>query len=257
MSKRILVIPDLQIKEGVPTEHLKWIGRLIADKQPDVIVQIGDFADMPSLSSYDVGKKSFEGRRYSKDIEAVHRAMEELMSPVIELIAHQRANKKKVYKPKLVLTLGNHEDRITRAINNDPKLEGLISIDDLQFSNWGWEVVPFLEVVQIEGVCFSHYFTTGVMGRPVTSPAALLSKKHVSCVMGHVQTDGIASQYTGEGKRITGLFAGSCYMHQEDYLGPQGNKHWHGVWMLNDVRDGEFEPMQLSLRYLNKKYGDK
>jgi hypothetical protein len=257
MSKRILIIPDLQIKPDVPTDHLGLIGKLIADKRPDVIVQIGDFADMPSLSSYDVGKKSFEGRRYSKDIASVHRGMEELMLPVIELIERQKQNKHKVYRPRLVLTLGNHENRIARAIENDPKLEGLISVDDLQFKNWGWEVHDFLKVVEIEGVCFSHYFTTGVMGRPVTTPAALLSKKHVSCVMGHVQMDGVATQYTGTGKRITGIFAGSCYMHEEEYLGPQGNRHWHGVWMLNDVRDGEFETMQLSLAYLQKKYGEK
>jgi hypothetical protein len=73
--------------------------------------------------------------------------------------------------------------------------------------------------------------------------------------MGHVQQDGIASQYTAEGKRITGLFSGACYLHDEDYMGPQGNVHWRGVWMLNDTHDGEFEPMQVSLKYLQHKYG--
>ena len=74
--------------------------------------------------------------------------------------------------------------------------------------------------------------------------------------MGHSQIDGIASQYTGNGKRITGIFAGGCYLHKEEYLGPQGNNHWRGVWMLNDVHDGEFDVMPLSLKYLNKKYGE-
>jgi hypothetical protein len=52
-----LFIPDVQAKEGVPFDHLDWIGRFIVDKKPDVIIQAGDFADMPSLSSYDRGKK--------------------------------------------------------------------------------------------------------------------------------------------------------------------------------------------------------
>ena len=56
---KICVIPDCQIKEGVPTEHLEWAGQYIADKKPDVIVNIGDFWDMPSLSSYDKGRKDF------------------------------------------------------------------------------------------------------------------------------------------------------------------------------------------------------
>jgi len=252
---RILVIPDVQAKPNVPLEHLNWIGQLIADKQPEVIVQIGDFADMPSLSSYDVGKKVFEGRRYRDDVQAVLDAQAILLFPFRELQVKQITNKKKVYSPRLIMTLGNHDERINRAVNNDAKLDGVLSITDLEYEQFGWEVHPFLDVVEVNGVCFSHYFTSGVAGRPVTSPNALITKKHVSCVMGHVQQDGIASQYTAQGKRITGLFAGACYLHDEDYMGPQGNVHWRGVWMLNDVHDGEFEPLQLSLKYLEKKYG--
>lgn len=252
---KILVIPDCQVKEGVPINHLEHIGKFIADKRPDVIVNLGDFSDMPSLSSYDVGKKSFEGRRYTKDIEASQIAMATLLTPLVMLQNQQRRNKEKIYKPRMVLTLGNHEERIIRAVEKDAKLEGLLHINDLGYHTFGWEVYPFLDVVEIEGVCFSHYFTTGVMGRAVTSPNALVTKKHTSCVMGHVQQDGIASQYTANGKRITGIFAGGCYQHDEAYLGPQGNVHWRGVWMLHDVKDGEFEPMQVSLKYLAERYG--
>lgn len=251
---KILVLPDMQVKPGVPMEHLDWIGKFIVDKRPDVIVNIGDFADMPSLSSYDVGKKDFEGRRYKKDVEAVHQAQWKLLDPLRDYQARQADNKKKKYKPRLVLTLGNHEQRIFRAVNNDPKLEGLLKIEDLGYEDNGWEVYPFLEVVMIEGVAFSHYFTTGVMGRPVTTPNALITKKHMSCVMGHVQADGIASQYRADGKRITGIFAGCCYLHDEDYLGAQGNNHFRGIWMLYDVKDGEFNALQIPLSYLKEKY---
>lgn len=252
---KILVIPDVQAKPDVCIDHLNWIGKLIVDKRPDVVVQIGDFADIPSLSSYDVGKKAFEGRRYRDDVESVIDAQGMLLNPLFELQDRQANQKQKIYKPRLVMTLGNHDERINRAVNNDAKLDGVLSISDLKYAEFGWEVHPFLDVVSIDGVCFSHYFTSGVAGRPVTSPNALITKKHVSCVMGHVQQDGIASQYTAEGKRITGLFSGACYLHDEDYMGPQGNVHWRGVWMLNDVLDGEFEPMQLSLKYLERKYG--
>lgn len=252
---KILVVPDVQAKPGVPLDHLNWVGKLIVDKQPDVVVQIGDFADMPSLSSYDVGKKAFEGRRYRDDVESVIEAQGQLLNPLFVLQDKQLRNKQKQYKPRLVMTLGNHDERINRAVNNDAKLDGVLSISDLQYEEFGWEVHPFLSVVNIGGVCFSHYFTSGVAGRPVTSPNTLITKKHVSCVMGHVQQDGIASQYTADGKRITGLFAGACYLHDEEYMGPQGNVHWRGCWMLNDVQNGEFEPMQLSLKYLEKKYG--
>ena len=77
-----LILPDCQVKDGVPLDHLDWIGQYIVDKQPDVIVNIGDFADMPSLSSYDKGTKSFEGRRYKKDIEVTREAMQRLLAPM-------------------------------------------------------------------------------------------------------------------------------------------------------------------------------
>src|SRR5512135_2199363 len=79
---RHFVIPDTQCKPGVPLDHLTWAGNYCAEKQPDVIIHIGDHWDMPSLSSYDVGKKEFEGRRYVDDIEAGLRGMELFLDPI-------------------------------------------------------------------------------------------------------------------------------------------------------------------------------
>jgi hypothetical protein len=247
-------VPDTQVKAGVDLSYLSWVGRYLAEKKPDVIVQIGDFADMPSLSSYDVGKKSFEGRTYRADVESTKEAMGLLMAPIKEEQEKLKRNKEKRWKPRLVLTLGNHEDRISRAINLDRKLDGLISIDDLGYKDFGWEVYPFLDVVVIEGIAFSHYFTTGVMGRPVTSAAALLSKKHMSSVMGHVQHRQIAYGQRADGKQMTALFSGSCYLHSEDYLGHQGNTYWRGIWLLHNLEDGSFDELPVPLSYLKTRY---
>lgn len=225
------------------------------DKQPDVVVQIGDFADMPSLSSYDYGKKSFEGRRYKTDIEAAHNGMNALLEPIREYNERQRKNGKRTYRPRMVLTLGNHEDRISRVINSDPKLDGTLDLSDLGYEAAGWEVHPFLEVVLIDGVAYSHYFVTGVAGRPAATATAQLNKKHMSCIAGHQQGRQSASAYRADGKRITSIIAGSCYEHNEDYLGPQGNEHWRGVLVLHDVADGEFDEMYVTLKYLREKYG--
>ena len=131
---RILVIPDAQVKQGVPLEHLSWAGQAITDYRPDVVVNLGDFADMPSLSSHDIkGSKYFEGLRYKSDIDVAKEAMKKLLKPLKDLQARQKKNKEKVYKPRMVLTLGNHENRIDRAVNNNPTLEGLISTKDLGY----------------------------------------------------------------------------------------------------------------------------
>lgn len=247
-----MVIGDVQAREGVPLDHLEWAGRYIADKRPDVIICIGDFADLPSLSVYDVGKKSFEGRSYAKDVSEARRAMSLLLSPIKG--GTGRSNLSREYKPKMVLTLGNHENRILRAIDSDRKLEGVINTNDLGYREFGWDVVPFLETREIDGVIYSHYFTSGVLDRPVTSARALLTKRHCSAVMGHVQRRDIAYDYRADGKQITAIFTGGFYQHDEPYMSPQGNRHWRGIWMLHNVQDGEFDEMPIPISYLKAKY---
>lgn len=249
------VLPDVQAKPGQDFTFLSWAGKYVAEKKPDVIICVGDFADMASLSSYDVGKKSFEGRRYTDDIEAARKAMSYFMAPILREQVRLETNRKKRWKPRFVLTLGNHENRIIRAINDDRKLDGLISIDDINYESFGWEVFPFLEVVKINGVCYSHYFTSGVMGRSVSSARALVTKKHQSCVMGHVQQSEIdMSQRRGDGTPIIGLFAGIYTPYDEEYLNPQTNKQHRQVWMFNEVEDGFFYPSPISIQFLERKY---
>lgn len=251
---KIAVIPDCQVRPGDDTKFLTNIGRYLEEKEPDVIVCIGDFADMPSLSSYDIGKKSFEGRRYKADIEASKMAMADLLAPIKERQAKDKDGHRYRYRPRMVLTLGNHEERILRAVNNDAKLDGTIGISDLEYEK-DWEVYDFLQPVVIEGVAFCHYFVTGVAGRPASSAQAQLNKQHMSCVAGHQQGLQIATGHRANGDRLTSIIAGSCYEHNEDYLGYQGNKHWRGMLMLHEVKDGNFDLMPVSLDFINKRYG--
>lgn len=247
-----LIIPDVQSKFGDDFTFLENIGRYIVDKKPDVIVCLGDFADMESLSSYDVGKKSFEGKRYTKDIEAATKAMERLTTPLHQFNYRAKKNKEKQYKPRMVLCLGNHEQRIQRAVENDPKLEGLISYGHLPYKDW--EVHDFLKPVFIDGIAYSHYFPTGVMGRPATSASAMVSKLHMSCIAGHQQGKQVAYGKRPDGSTITCIIAGSCYDHSEHYLDYQSNQHFRGIIVLHEVVDGCFDEMFVSLDYLKKRY---
>ena len=251
---KIMVIPDTQVKPNGITEHLKWAGQYAAEKRPDVIVHIGDHWDFPSLSSYDVGTKSFEGRRYTHDVKAGVEAMEEFLQPIRAEQQRLITNKKARWNPRLVFTLGNHEQRIERAIEKDPKLDGLIGYHDLKLEEMGWEVYGFLDVVTICGICFSHYFTSGIMGRPVSSAKLMLQKKMMSAVQGHVQDREIAYARRADGTNVTGLFAGIFYQHDEDYLTPQTNGSWSGIWMLHDVNNGSYNEQPVSLESLRRKY---
>ena len=257
-NRRHMVIPDTQVKPGVPTDHLRWAGQYAAELTPDVIVHIGDHYDMPSLSSWDKpGSKHFEGRRYIADIEAGNDAMDTFMEPIHREIARRKKGKRKSWNPELHFTIGNHEQRIERAINDDIKLEGLMSYNDFNLKENGFEVHDFLKPVVIDGIAYAHYFTSGIMGRPVSSAQLMLNKKHMSTVMGHVQDRQIAYAKRADGARLTGIFAGIFYQHPEEYLTAQTgtDSTWQGIWILNEVNDGAFDEMPVSLQYLQKKYG--
>lgn len=243
-----LVIPDCQVKSDVPTEHMEWIGNYIVEKKPDVIICIGDFADMPSLNSYHKPLEK-EGQRYLKDIASVRSAQEKLFKPLDDY--NRTATEK--YLPRKVLTKGNHEYRIQRAVNEIPWLQKKIDEADLGFEDYGWETHDFLEVVTIDGIEYSHYFTSGVMGRPVTSAAAMLRERQKSCTQGHVQFTDMAIHRKTQN---IGLFCGVCYLHNEDYLGPQGNDVRRQIIVKNEVdpTTGRYDPMFVSLKFLSMAY---
>src|SRR5690606_25332845 len=148
MRKKILVIADAQVKPGIDTTHIRALGNYIVSKRPDIIVNIGDWFDFESLSSYDKGKKSFEGRRFKYDLEAGHNAMIELLEPLQKLQQQQRRFRKKVYQPEMHFTLGNHCDRADRFANENPEMEGIVGTDILNLEQYGWTVHPFLKPVE-------------------------------------------------------------------------------------------------------------
>jgi len=254
-----LFIPDVQAKEGVDFSHLAALGNFIVHKKPDVIVNIGDFADMESLSSWDKGKKSAEGKRVIHDINAAIEAMWILLEPLYNLQQAELEEFGEVqYKPRLILTLGNHEDRITRHVNSCPELDGFLGLDSLKYEAFGWEVYPFLTPVTVGGIAYCHYFQNVMTGKPMTGSAAnMLTKLGRSFSMGHRQILDIATRYLQiDGEQQFGLVAGAFYMHEEDYKGKQGNHHWKGIVVKHNVKNGSYNPMVVSIDWLLENYGE-
>ena len=242
------VIPDTQIKPGVPTKHLEWIGRYILDRKPNVIIHLGDHWDMPSLSSYDQGKLQFEGRRYQDDIDAGNLAFK-LLTKYIDRYNQRRIVK---YTPRKVFLLGNHEDRISRTVEENALYKGKISLNDLDTGDW--EVHDYLKPVEIDGVTYAHYFYNPMSGRPYGGQAITRLKTiSYSFTMGHQQTLDYAIRFAGN-RSQHGLVVGACYLHTEDYKGPQGNWHWRGVVVKHNVHDGQYNPMFVDLDYLCRRY---
>jgi hypothetical protein len=247
LGRAHMVIPDIQAKPNVPHDHLEWIANYALEKRPDVIVQIGDWADMPSLSLYDKGKRCYEGRRYVKDVDAANYSLENFERRL--RITTEPIPLPHTTRAKLRLAAIMSTDRSGDEL--DAALDGKLSLNDLDFERRGWECHDFLKIVEIDGIQYSHYFISGSMGRPVSSAAALLKARGGSATMGHVQRMDVA--YHPQTQQI-GLMCGVCYQHDEHYLGPQGNSAPRQIILKHEVENGRYDLMAVSLRFLQKRY---
>ena len=243
-----LVIPDSHSAPGHHNKRYEWLGHLINDIKPDLVVDIGDWWSMDSLCSYDKGTKGFEGRRYKLDIEAGLDAQERMMSIV-------KKQKKKL--PRFIRTLGNHEHRISKAVDRDPVLEGTIGLSDLQSKENGFEEYPFLTPAIVDGVTYSHYFIAGVSGRPIGGErhaSTLITRNLASSTCGHSHLFDHAVKTSIGGQRLHGLVVGCYQDYASDYAGP-ANQIWDaGVCIKRGVENGDYDLERVSLKRLKEEY---
>lgn len=250
--QRFFIIPDTQVKPGAPTDHLDWIAQAICEYRPDVVVHLGDHWDFPSLNGHEKpGSAPMEGKRYKDDVESGNEAFKRIDAPM-----RKEMRRSKTWKPRRIFLEGNHENRADRACTADPKYLGHVGSEDCDTLDW--ERHGFLERVWVGGICFSHYFQSSHSYRPIGGEVSnRLSKIGCSFVQGHEQGKREGNRIMGSGRTLYGLVVGSCYLHVEDYRGAQGQRHWRGAVILNEVKDGEYDLMTMSLGYLCRKYEGK
>lgn len=255
----ILVIPDTQTIPGASTDHLKALGNYTVELRPDYIVHLGDHWDMHSLSSYDVGKKAAENARYEEDIQAGIDALADFERPINEINTTFYFKKKKMYRPVKYFLIGNHEERILRYINDYPALEGKLGYHDFRLELNSWIRLPFLQIVEINGVKFSHYFLNPESARRKPFSSSIdyqLRSLGFSFVAGHIPGLYLSNpRYTLDGKVLRGVIAGSFYLHDFGYQKPpQGNIYWRGALLLKDVNNGNFRVEELPIDWLLERY---
>lgn len=245
-------VPDTQVRPGVPTDHILAAANYIVDKRPNKIIIAGDWYDLPSLSSYDKpGHIDHEGQRYALDVDAGDEAFNMFIRRI--RLEHRR------YKPEIHFLMGNHEYRIIRAVEANPRHhEGVMSYSNLAAMQSDYvQCHDFLEIVELDGILYSHYFVNpqslmrGVLGGQMDNR---LNKIGQSFTQGHQQTIMWGTQPTTNGRMRQGLVAGAFYQHEEKYLGPQGKNYWRGMVYKHEVRNGEYDVMMLSLNYLRRQW---
>lgn len=253
MSKTILVVPDQHAHPDYNNDRADLVAKVIMDLQPEIVVNIGDGWDMTSLASYDKGKRSFHGKSYSKDIEAGLDFQDRMWSPV-------KARKKKL--PDSYFFIGNHEERIDRALDMTPELVGTMGYKDLQLKNWYDETIPYVGSTPgykiIEGVAFAHYFISGVMGRAISGehPAyTLITKNFQSCVQGHTHVLDFCERTMADKRKVMSVICGVYQDYEAPWAGVVNDLWWRGLVILHNVENGAFDLETVSIERLRKVYG--
>lgn len=247
MSEKILVIGDSHAIPGTSNERFSWLGKMIHDVKPDVVVNIGDLADMGSLCFHSK-KMELEGQRYQEDCNAAIDAQDRIFHEV-------RKHKKKL--PRFVWTLGNHDIRPQRFVEDNPIFEGKLQNKDIGYEDYPWEVYPFLEPVEIAGIDFAHYFTSGIMGRPIggVHPAfTAIKKRNKSCVFGHSHVLDYKIDKT-PGRSLMGVAVGNFIEEELGYAGPANDMWSRGISILDNAKDGLFDFSWVSMERIKASYG--
>lgn len=248
-----LVIPDPHAHPDHNNDRAEWLGKLIKDLKPDVVINMGDVADFPSLSGYDKGKRSFYGKSYRDDVNAALDFEEKMWGPV-------RRSKKKL--PYRVVLEGNHEHRIERALDLNPELKDTLTLKDLEWDRY-YDYQCLYEggtpgIVTIDSVNYAHFFVSGVMGRPIGGehPAySLITKQYQSCTAGHLHCLDWANRTTARGEKIYGLVSGVFQDYDSSWAGEVNKLWWRGVVIKRGVENGCYDPEFVSLDRLRKEYG--
>lgn len=256
MSKTVVVISDQHAHPDHNNDRADWLGQYIKETKPEVVVNIGDAADMPSLSGFDKGKASFSGRNYEKDIEAHLDFQERLWAP-------SKLSKKK--QPFKVICHGNHENRLRKVLEYQPELSGDrygVSFKNYDFASYYNEQVPYEGqtpgIFTIDDVAFAHYFISGLMGRPIGGEHhahSLIAKHYHSCVCGHSHTADFSIRTDTNGKKIMGLVTGVYQDYDSSWAGRSNKLWWRGIVTLHNFEGGTFDPEFISLESLGREYG--
>lgn len=164
-EERVLVIPDLhQCPRNLHRlEVMKWISRHGSQHKFPRVVQLGDWLSMDSCSRHEKND-TYRGRTkplISDDMDVLKASL-----------GAWEDGRDKGWKPKLWVTLGNHEQRLCDYENANPETWGVMT-DQMQqlWGKAGWRTSPFGEILYINGVAFSHA-PIGMMGKPISGKTA-------------------------------------------------------------------------------------
>ena len=256
MSSTAIVYTCCHASPKVDNKRFELLGNLIFDIRPDYVVDLGDFSDLSSLNSYDTRyPKAIVSQNYQEDIECTLDAQEKLRDKFV---------KRKVRKPIWIGFEGNHEHRIKKALQHDPRVEGKkygISFEHLQTKRWYDEYHEYENgapaIKSYDGVSYSHFISSGNYGTALSGlhhGYGLTVKLATSITVGHSHKFSYYVKQEARPNPIHGLVAG-CFKGKDEHWAGQANREWRkGVVVKRNIKDGDYSLQWISMEELEREY---
>jgi hypothetical protein len=255
-GRTTLVFTCAHTDPKVSNERFEWLGKFIYDLKPDMVIDLGDGADMKSLNSYDTRyPQQIVNQNYEEDIDVYNDAQEKLRYPF-------RYHRKK--KPFWVGFEGNHEHRIKTAIAHDPRIEGQrhgISFSHLQTNTYFDEYHEYENsapsIADYDGVSYAHYFSSGNYGTATSGTHhayTLIQNRNYSSTCGHSHKRSVYFKDSAHPTGIIGNVVG-CFKGAEESWAGQANKEWaKGFVVKRNVSEGMYDYQWISMEALKEEY---
>ncbi|TIM14447.1 MAG: hypothetical protein E5Y67_12265 [Mesorhizobium sp.] len=248
--RRMVAIGDLHLKPGMDFEHMRWIGRYVAETRPDNVLQIGDCFDFESCEMHSAAGSASQMKRpaFIDEIEAGQDAFD---------IYHSEIGAGEI--PHDVI-YGNHEYRVNRLEELAPNLAGTLTLQvDQFFARYRWRTTPYRHWLFFEGVGFTHV-PMSIMQKPIGGryPENTIGNQAThSIVFGHThRNNNVTVPKIGINNSITITNLGSAMPHgyTPKYTDGATTGYTYGVHELR-LRGGRVESDKfISMLELEERY---
>lgn len=252
VTARVLAIGDSHDGPDIPDKSRFFaMGEYCAQNEIDQVIQIGDLASLDSMSSHDQNwtLKGQQKPSFKEDLESLEQA----------LIAFD--NGLSGHECQKHITLGNHEDRIARFVNNNPEMSELLFerlYELLEFYEWTYS--PFGEFYFVGDVGFTHV-PLNAMGKPyggISSENQIARDSLHDVVYGHThkRVDKTFPKIGHEFITIVNLGCSLPSGHVEDYARHSVTGWSYGVYDMT-IRNGRIqESTWITMDRLMREYSN-
>jgi len=212
MIKSAIILPDVHMTDRLPKDYIV-VRRFIKTYKPNKVILLGDFMDVASLSAWDMDKKRImEGRRFKKEIDAANIELDYLQKHTTD------------EKGGVVYLEGNHEWRVSRYLDKNPEMEGMMEIpEQLDLKGRGIKWYPYLKQSQKPFKLGDMHFIHGMYTNQYHAKKHLMSLGCNVCY-GHKHETQTAMQNMAMQKTYMATGLGTLGDKAPDYLkGRPGN----------------------------------